>query len=323
MHILNIKLRFQGMNGVVVIDKPAGMTSHDVVAKIRRILGIRKVGHTGTLDPIATGVLPVCLNEATKLVQFLANDGKEYRATLLLGVRTDTLDTEGGVLSREVPLVSREEVETVLKSFIGKRKQVVPRYSAVKVKGRALYDWTRRGIEVEPPQREVEIYDVRMEEFSLPEVVFTVSCSKGTYIRSFCAEAGDVLGCGGCMSALRRTRSGMFDIESAIALDGLLEEGEGEELAAIKLTPLAELLPEFPLIEVDAPLAEKLRNGYQPEGEVLLGYHIPFLVEGDVVKLSTDKRRLVAVGRMLCSSEELLAGRRNMQALKILRVFND
>src|SRR3989339_1935246 len=115
------------MNGIIVIDKPAGWTSRAVVEEVRRVLGIKKAGHTGTLDPLATGVLPVCLNEATKLVQFLANDGKEYRATLLLGVRTDTLDTEGGVLSREVPLVSREEVETVLKRFIGKRKQVVPR----------------------------------------------------------------------------------------------------------------------------------------------------------------------------------------------------
>ncbi|MHB8827979.1 MAG: tRNA pseudouridine(55) synthase TruB [Syntrophales bacterium] len=318
-------MHIQLMNGVVVIDKPAGMTSHDVVAHVRRISGIRKVGHTGTLDPLATGVLPVCLNEATKLVQFLANDGKEYRATLLLGVRTDTLDTEGSVLSREAPLVSRQQVEAVLKNFLGKRKQVVPRYSAVKVKGRALYDWSRRGIEVDPPEREVEIYDIRMEEFSLPEVVFTVSCSKGSYVRSFCAEAGEALGCGGCLSALRRLRSGMFTLESAITLDGLLHGG-GDGAAQFnvhKLTPLVELLPEFPLIEVDLPLAEKIRNGRQPEGDDLLRYHIPFLVEGDVVKLSTGKCRLVAVARMLCSSEELLAGRPNMQALKILRVFND
>ena len=322
MHILNIELRFQHMNGVLVIDKPPGMTSHDVVAKIRRLSGVRKAGHTGTLDPLATGVLPICLNEATKLVQFLANDGKEYRATLLLGVRTDTLDTEGSVLSREVPLVSRQQVEAVLKSFIGKRRQVAPRYSAVKVKGRALYDWTRRGIEVETPGREVEIYDVRMEAFSLPEAVFTVSCSKGTYIRSFCAEAGEIIGCGGCLSALRRTRSGMFELESAIALDDLLKEGGGA-LAAMKVTPLVELLPGFPLIEVDRPLAEKLSNGYQPDGEAMLGYHIPFLVAGDVIKFITKERRLVAVARMLCSAEELRSGRPGRQVVKILRVFND
>jgi tRNA pseudouridine55 synthase len=298
------------------------MTSHDVVAKVRRISGIRKIGHTGTLDPLATGVLPVCINEATKLVQFLANDSKEYRATLLLGVRTDTLDTEGMVLSREVPLVSREQAETVFRNHLGVRLQTAPRYSAVKVRGRALYDWTRRGIEVPPPEREVEIHTVRIDDFSLPEIAFTVSCSKGTYIRSFCAEVGEDLGCGGCMSALRRTRSGMFDIESAIALDSLSSEG-WEKMSAMKLRPLVELLPEFPLIEIDAPLAEKVRNGCQPDGEVLLGYHIPFLVEGDVVKLTTGGCRLVAVARMLCSSDELLSERPDVQALKILRVFND
>jgi tRNA pseudouridine55 synthase len=310
------------MNGVLVIDKPSGMTSHDVVAKVRRISGIRKIGHTGTLDPLATGVLPVCVNEAAKLVQFLANDGKEYRGTLLLGVRTDTLDTEGTVLSREVPLVDRKQVEEVFNSFVGRRTQVAPLYSAVKVKGRALYDWTRRGIEVEQPSRDVEIYSVRIDSFALPEVVFTVSCSKGTYIRSFCAEAGEVLGCGGCMSALRRTRSGMFDIVSAIVLDSLSQEGWAE-LAAARLIPLVDLLPEVPMIDVGAALAGRLRNGYQPETEVLRDYHIPFLVEGDVVKLSTDKRRLVAVARMLHSSEELFSGSFNGQALKILRVFND
>jgi tRNA pseudouridine55 synthase len=310
------------MNGVFVIDKPSGMTSHDVVAKVRRISGIRKIGHTGTLDPLATGVLPVCVNEATKLVQFLAHDGKEYRATLLLGVRSDTLDTEGTVLSREAPLVDRTQVEEVFNSFIGKRVQVAPRYSAVKVKGRALYDWTRRGIEVEQPSRDVEIYSVRIDALTLPEVAFTVSCSKGTYIRSFCAEVGEALGCGGCMSALRRTRSGMFGIESAITLDAASREG-WEELAKARLIPLVDLLPEVPMIDVDAALAGRLQNGYQPETEVLRDYHIPFLVEGDVVKLSTGQRRLVAVARMLYASEELFAGNANRQALKILRVFND
>jgi len=309
------------MNGVLVIDKPAGMTSHDVVHHVRRISGIRKAGHTGTLDPIATGVLPVCLNEATKLVQFLANDGKEYRATLLLGVRTDTLDTEGDVLSREEPLVSREQIEGVFRGFIGRRTQIAPKYSAVKVNGRALYDWTRRGMDVARPEREVEIHSVRIEEISLPEVVFTVECSKGTYIRSLCAEAGEALGCGGCMSALRRTRSGMFGIEEAVTLDELSRDGWEE--AEKRMTPLVELLPEMPQIEVDGPLAERLKNGWQPETEVMRHYHIPFLAEGDVVKLSTVDRRLVAVARALGSSEELLSANTNRQALRILRVFND
>ncbi|MDP2840402.1 MAG: tRNA pseudouridine(55) synthase TruB, partial [Syntrophales bacterium] len=198
------------MNGVVVVDKPSGPTSRDVVVEVRRALGIRKAGHTGTLDPLATGVLPVCINEATKLVQFLALDDKEYRVTLRLGVRTDTLDTDGRLLTQEEPRVSREQVEAVLNGLKGRRAQLPPRYSAVKVRGKALYDWTRRGIDVEAPAREVEIYDIRIEEVRLPEVTFAVSCSKGTYIRSLCAEAGEALGCGGCMSGLRRTRSGNF-----------------------------------------------------------------------------------------------------------------
>ncbi len=181
---------------VEVIDKPSG-TSRAVVEEVKRVLGIRKAGHTGTLDPMATGVLPVCLGEATKLVQFLALDDKEYRATLLLGVRTDTLDTEGAILEKREPRVGREQVEEALRSLVGKREQTPPLYSAVKFRGRPLYDWTRRGIEVEQLPRDVEVFSVRIDEVRLPEVTFTLSCSKGTYIRSLCAEVGEMLAAGG------------------------------------------------------------------------------------------------------------------------------
>jgi tRNA pseudouridine55 synthase len=310
------------MNGVVVIDKTSGPTSRDVVEEVRRALGVRKAGHTGTLDPLATGVLPVCLDEATKLVQFLALDSKEYRATLLLGVRTDTLDTEGVVLSREEPHVTREQVEAALKGLTGKRDQIPPRYSAVKVRGRALYDWARRGTDVVAPAREVEIYDIRIEEIRLPKVTFAVSCSKGAYIRSLCAEAGETLGCGACMSALRRTRSGSFREEEAVALTGLTGEEKRERLSA-NLLPLVKLLPNIAVIDVDAPLAEQLRNGYQPDGEALTRYHIPFLVAGDVVKITLEGKHLVAVARMLCASGELASRGEKKQAVKILRVLND
>jgi tRNA pseudouridine55 synthase len=310
------------MNGVIVIDKPSGPTSRDVVEEVKRALGVRKAGHTGTLDPLAPGVLPVCLGEATKLVQFLALDSKEYRATLLLGVRTDTLDTEGSVLTREEPRVTREQVEAVVGGLTGKREQVPPRYSAVKVRGKALYDWTRRGIDVEAPAREVEVYDIRIEEIRLPEVTFAVSCSKGTYIRSLCADAGEMLGCGGCMSALRRTRSGNFREEEAVALTGLTGEEKRERLTA-HLLPPAELLPDLAVIDVDPLLAERLRNGYQPEGEVLTRYHIPFLVAGDVIKFILHGKHLVAVARMLCASDELASPDGKRQAVRILRVLND
>ena len=310
------------MNGAIVIDKPSGMTSYEVVEKVKKISGMRKAGHTGTLDPLATGVLPVCLNEATKLVRFLAGDNKEYRGTLLLGVRTDTFDTEGKVLSRGTPFVSRQQVEEVLKRFTGRVKQRAPRYSAVKVGGKALYKWTRQGIDVTPPEREVEIYAIQIDEFSLPEVRFTLSCSKGTYVRTLCADIGNMLGCGGCMSALRRTRSGMFALDKAVTLEGLaqcVKEGALFE----QMIPLPELLPGLPMIEVDDALAEKIKNGYQPNEDLLFADQNPFLVEGDMVKIMRGGCRLVAVATMTRRFEVSdVKGEKN-QPLKILRVFNN
>lgn len=312
------------MNGVVVIDKPSGLTSRAVVEQVKRSLGIKKAGHTGTLDPLATGVLPVCVNEATKLVQFLALDDKEYRATLLLGVRTDTLDIEGRILAQEEPRVTPEQVAEALGALTGRREQAPPRYSAVKFQGRPLYEWTRRGVDVEQVPRTVEVFHVRVDEIRLPEVVFTVSCSKGTYIRSLCADVGEALGCGGCMSALRRTRSGGFREETALSLqpEGGSAEEQRERLLA-GLVPMADLMPGIPGIAIDRPLAERVGNGYQPEGEVLARYHIPFLAAGDVVKLILEERHLVAVVRMLCGSDELMSGRHTGQAVSIVRVFND
>ena len=311
------------MNGIIVIDKPGGRTSRAVVEEVRKTLGIRKAGHTGTLDPLATGVLPVCLGEATKLVQFLALDDKEYRVTLLLGVRTDTLDTDGAVVAREEPRVTREQVEAVLKGLTGRREQAPPRYSAVKFQGRALYDWTRRGIDVEAPAREVEVYRIGIGEFRLPEVTFTVSCSKGTYIRSLCAEAGEILGCGGCMSALRRTRSGCFSEGQALSLEGGTE-AEKRSLWSAHRIPMEETLPGLASIDADPALAGRLRNGCQPDGEALARHHIPFLAAGDVVKFKGRDGQLVAIGRMLRGSEELASGEEGKkQAVRILRVFND
>jgi tRNA pseudouridine55 synthase len=310
------------MNGVIVIDKPAGRTSRAVVEEVQRALGIKRAGHTGTLDPLATGVLPVCINEATKLVQFLALDTKDYKATLLLGVRTDTLDTEGRVISREEPRVTRQQVEKALQSLKGRREQLPPLYSAVKFRGRPLYEWTRRGIAVEQTPRDVEVYGIRIDEVRLPEVTFTVSCSKGTYIRSLCAEVGEALGCGGCMSALRRTRSGCFREEMALATEGMAEEEKRAHLTA-HVASMAEVLPGLVGVDVDAPLAERLRNGYQPDGEALSPYHIPFLAAGDVIKFTLGEKHLVAVARMLLASDDLVSVGVNKQAVRILRVFND
>ncbi len=305
------------MNGAIIIDKPQGMTSYKAVEKVKRILKLQKAGHTGTLDPLATGVLPVCVNEATKLVRFLAADDKEYRVTLLLGVRTDTFDTEGRILSNQTPSVSRPQLEEALKGFTGRFKQKAPLYSAVKVRGKALYRWTRQGVEITPPEREVEIYSIRIDRFHLPEVDFTVSCSKGTYVRTLCADIGDILGCGGCLSALRRTRSGIFGLDRAVTLEDL-SKSEEEQTLFDKVIPLAELLPRLPMIEVDDALAKRIKNGYQPKEDAF--DQSPFLVGGDMVKIITGKSQLVAVASM---SRPLGWAGRESRPLKILRVFNN
>jgi tRNA pseudouridine55 synthase len=238
-----------------------------------------------------------------------------------LGVRTDTLDTEGEVIAREEPHVTREQAEQALRSLVGRRVQLPPLYSAVKFHGRPLYDWTRKGVAVEQIPREVEIFSIRIDEVSLPQVTFTVSCSKGTYIRSLCSEVGEALGCGGCMSALRRLRSGCFSEEMALATDGMTEE-EKRVLFTARLAPMAKVLPGFACIDVDPGMAEKLRNGHQPDGETLTRYHIPFLAAGDVVKFTTGQEHLVAVARMLRASDELASVEDRKQAVRILRVFN-
>lgn len=301
------------MNGVVVIDKPSGKTSHDVVQQVRKALVVKKAGHTGTLDPLATGVLPVCINEATKLVPFFSNDKKEYQVTMLLGVRTDTLDVDGNTMSSCEPRVDSDEIEGALRGFVGKNEQVPPRYSAVKFRGKPLYKWARKGIPVDPDPRTIEIFHLDVLEVALPYVSFRVSCSKGTYIRSLCADVGEMLGCGACLAGLRRLRSGAFFEDMAVSL---------ERLGANHVISMADALPDFPLICVDHHLAGKLREGYQPAVETFNLLHIPFLKAGDVVKITDEQRDLIAVARMLCASEQVAAGDERKQVMKILRVFH-
>jgi tRNA pseudouridine55 synthase len=309
------------MNGILVIDKPAGRTSFDVVSEVKRLTGARKAGHTGTLDPLATGVLPVCINEATKLASFLTLDSKDYRATMLLGVRTDTEDIDGSVIAEVDPVVSIADIEETLRRFLGRYEQTPPRYSALKFQGQPLYKWARRGIAIDPPSRTVEIRSLEVESISLPYVTFHISCSKGTYIRSLCAEAGDRLGCGACLAALRRTRSGVFTEASALTI-GVGQSGPGREEIMKHIIPMADALPEVPAISVDANLAVKLRDGYQPVAAVLRGYHVPFLVAGDMVSFIDGGRRLIAAARMLYSTEQMATLEGGRQAVKILRVFN-
>jgi len=309
------------MNGIIVVDKPSGKTSFDIIRDIRRVLKINKIGHTGTLDPLATGVLPVCINEATKLVQFLSQDDKEYRVTMLLGVETDTLDIDGKILNQCEPDVRREAIEEVARSFVGKTEQKAPKYSAIKYNGRPLYKWTREGIDIDPPHRSIEIYKIIIEDVTLPYVRFNVSCSKGTYVRSLCADMGTKLGCGACVFALRRRKSGNFPEEVAVSLGGL---DDLQKLRILKenLIPIVDALPDFLSIPVDQTLAERIRKGYQPEAGILNGNDIPSLIKGDLIKFLSAGDNIVAIGRILFASEELSSAHKEEQAVKIIRVFN-
>jgi tRNA pseudouridine55 synthase len=212
------------VDGVVIVDKPRGITSFDVVARVRRALHERRVGHTGTLDPMATGVLPVCLGEATKLVPFLMAGDKVYQAEARLGVTTDTLDADGVVLAEKDPTgITREAVERALAGFVGTLKQRPPMHSAVRVNGKRLYELAREGVEVEREERTVEVRAAVLEAFEPPTIRFRVDCGKGTYIRSIAGDLGELLGVGAHLTALRRVRTGGFDAAQATPIERIQE----------------------------------------------------------------------------------------------------
>lgn len=211
------------MDGIINIYKEKGYTSHDVVAKLRGILKMKKIGHTGTLDPDAVGVLPVCIGKATSLCEYLTDKSKEYQAVIHFGIVTDTLDLSGEVLNKNAAAVTQEKLKSVLSEFVGDIMQIPPMYSAIKVNGKKLYDIAREGRVIERNPRAVHIYNIDVVAFDEKKQQATINTtvSKGTYIRSLCDDIGKKLGCGACMGELIRTRSGIFDIDSAITLDGI------------------------------------------------------------------------------------------------------
>ena len=220
------------MDGIINVYKEKGFTSHDVVAKLRGILRMKKIGHTGTLDPAAEGVLPVCLGKGTRLCDMLTDKTKTYRAVLLLGQETDTQDTTGTVLAEYPVEVTEEAVREAILSFLGDYMQIPPMYSALKVNGKKLYELARQGKEVERQPRPVQILDIQIGQVDLPRVTFSVTCSKGTYIRTLCYDIGRKLGCGGCMESLLRTRVDRFKLEDSLTLsqiEKLRDEGRVEE----------------------------------------------------------------------------------------------
>jgi tRNA pseudouridine55 synthase len=212
------------MNGIIIVDKPSGISSFDVVRKVRHKFKIKKVGHCGTLDPLATGLLVILLGSDTKLFNRFSGFDKAYLATLELGVSTTTGDCQGDVLKKnDIARISAQNLENVFKEFNGDIEQVPPMFSALKYKGRKLYEWAREGIEVPRQKRRVKIHDLKINKFNFPYVDFYISCSKGTYVRSLAQDIGDKLGCGACLTSLRRIALGPFNIDEAVTIDKLDE----------------------------------------------------------------------------------------------------
>jgi tRNA pseudouridine55 synthase len=250
------------MNGIIVLDKPADMTSAQVVARVKRILKAKKVGHTGTLDPFATGVLVCCINKATRLARFLTEGKKRYIGTMRLGIRTDSQDFTGEVVSTEPELtVKNQEVHRAFRGFLEVKHQTPPAYSALKHNGVPLYRLARRGTFIQKPPRRIHIYGLQVLEVSLPDVRFEVRCSAGTYVRTMCSDIGDALRCGAHLTELCRTETGMFSLDEAISLDAL------ERLAATGKTsdciiPMSLALRGIPCVSADAEVVEKIQHGH-------------------------------------------------------------
>ena len=281
------------MNGVLVIDKPQGPTSFEVVRRVRSALGLKRAGHTGTLDPMATGVLPVCLGEATKLAGLLTEGDKAYDAVVRLGVVTDTQDVTGTVLeTRAVPPLSTELLEAALQRFRGTFSQVPPMYSAVKVKGKRLYERARAGESVERTPRQVTVYSLVLRDFSASECTLSVRCSKGFFVRTLAEDLGRALGCGGALKSLRRTASGPFGLDRALPLSQVEALGvagpEGRAELGARIVSMADALPDLPVVRVSERDVPHVVHGVP----LVLGSSAP---EGRVRVLAPDGT-LLAVG---------------------------
>ena len=272
------------MNGILLIDKQPDWTSNDVVAKLKGILHQRRIGHSGTLDPMATGLLVVFVGRATRAVEFAEGHDKRYLAGLRLGITTDTQDITGTVLEEKSVSVSMEELDQALALFRGEIQQVPPMYSAIKHQGRRLYDIARKGGEVERKPRTITIHDLRVTGGQGEDWLLDVSCSKGTYVRTLCHDLGQTLGCGGCMSSLRRVQAGQFSVDQAVTLEQvqhMADEGRAEEL----LLPVDSLFDQYPACVVDAAQEKKIRCGNQEESGLAVGMYRVYNQGGDFLML--------------------------------------
>ncbi len=270
------------MNGIVIVDKPQGWTSQDVTARLRRVYATRRIGHGGTLDPMATGVLPVFVGRATRGVEFFEHAEKTYETVLLLGRTTDTQDVTGTVLAEKIVRLSPADIENVLPRFRGDILQVPPMYSALKVNGKKLYELARKGQEVERQPRPITVFELTNLGFDGTRLSLRVKCSKGTYIRTLCQDIGEALGCGGCMEALRRVRAGEYGIEDAVPLEQLLESETPEQY----LRSLDTMFAHCPAVTLTANQEKRCRNGNPFSSPLPQGTYRAYSQSGEFLMLA-------------------------------------
>ena len=284
------------MDGILIINKPKQYTSHDVVAKVKKICG-EKVGHTGTLDPMATGVLPLLLGQGTKLSKYLINHDKTYIATIQLGKKTDTLDSEGSILEERIvdgKLLNKENVQRVLECQIGKQIQTPPIYSAIKVNGKKLYEYARKGVEVEIPKREIEIYNIELLDINEKDktIEFRVHCSKGTYIRTLCENIAEKLGTIGYMKELNRVQVGQFNLNQAFTVEELEKNKENEKFLNQHLITVQNFFEKYPIVELKEEKLKLFLNGVQLTNNNDDGLY-QIKVNNVVVGIGTIKNKLL------------------------------
>ncbi len=278
------------MDGIINVNKPLGITSHDVVSRLRRILNMKKIGHTGTLDPDAEGVLPMCIGRGTKLAEELSAKEKQYLAELTLGIVTDTQDISGEVIKTFDVTATKAEIEDAVMSFVGNIEQIPPMYSAIKVNGKKLYELAREGKTLEMPPRPVTIFGIEIKEIDEEnhKVKFLVDCSKGTYIRTLCNDIGARLNCGGVMSALKRTKSGKFSIENSFTLEEIEKMAEKGDFSF--LIPVDEVLSDYEKIVLADKNAFRLCNGIK--------IRIAGIEDGAVFRAYDEQGRFLALCQM-------------------------
>ena len=308
------------LSGVLVVDKPTGVTSHDVVQELRRILGTKRVGHTGTLDPAAGGVLLACVGKGTKVAQFLTGYDKEYRAVVRLGATTDTYDGEGEIKeTKQDCKVSLERIVDAIDSFRGEIWQLPPLHSAIKYKGKRLYQYAREKEEVTRTKRKVEIKEISIKGVNMPYVELKVSCSKGTYVRSVAHDLGQKLGCGAYLFSLRRTRVGPFTLEDALS-PGSISEVKKEGKISEALISIEQALAHLPSVAVREDSVARVQNGARLVSSFVSSVDGSFQV-GQTISMTDEQGRIIAMGKALSQSEKFQDSSSTDKLVEYLRVL--